>query len=357
MLSEESVYVQLGPRKWKLGGECLKLLESCNQCLEAEDVGLALRNQLNEKGYIYLKHFLPEEDVLKARATVLEYIQNLNDTGVLKKSVFASTYMDGILSIGCDVGCIPFMEGKNPVTSHAAVLNIIENPKLYDIFTSIFHGVHPVTFDYKWLRGMHQGGNTGCHMDRVYMNRGSSQLLTCWIPLDNLTLDMSVLAVLEGSHRIDRIDDNGYTKLQSTYANMDVDRDQLQGTGWFTEDPMEFYYLNEMPERKNTVERSLTPSEPIWKTTAFSAGDILIFTMRTIHMSSINLTNKLRLSCDTRWQPSNEPIDPRFGQQETSIPLGHTELKFGLYAKNDDTIEDGKTTMEQWRNKWGFPMK
>ena len=38
-------------------------------------------------------------------------------------------------------------------------------------------------------------------------------------------------------------------------------------------------------------------------TLAFSAGDILIFTMRTIHMSSVNVTNKLRLSCDTRWQP------------------------------------------------------
>ena len=47
---------------------------------------------------------------------------------------------------------------------------------------------------------------------------------------------------------------------------------------------------------------------------AFSAGDILIFTIRTIHMSSVNVTNKLRLSCDTRWQPSNEPADPRFVQ-------------------------------------------
>ncbi|CAF1672506.1 unnamed protein product, partial [Adineta ricciae] len=199
MSSEESVYVQLGPRKWKLGGEYLKLMEPCNQCLEAEDVGLALRNQLDEKGYIYLKHVIPEDDVLKARATgkmasdfakielvylvsVLEYIQNLNDTGLLEKPVFSSSYIDGILSRGCDVGCVPFMEGSNPITTHPAVSAIIENPKLYQIFTNIFHGVRPITFGYKWLRGMHQGGNTGCHMDRVYMNRGSSQLLTCWIP-------------------------------------------------------------------------------------------------------------------------------------------------------------------------------
>jgi hypothetical protein len=74
-------------------------------------------------------------------------------------------------------------------------------------------------------------------------------------------------------------------------------------------------------------------------------------------MSSVNLTNKLRLSCDTRWQPSNEPIDPRFIQVEKNTQMGHGEMKFGLYAKNDDKIQDGKTTMEQWRNKWGFSIK
>jgi hypothetical protein len=76
MSSESKVFVQLGPRYWELGGEYLKILEPCNQCLEAEDVGLALRNQLDEKGYIYLKQVLPEELVLKAKiaGTVLFHI-------------------------------------------------------------------------------------------------------------------------------------------------------------------------------------------------------------------------------------------------------------------------------------------
>ncbi len=69
MTSESKTYVQLGPRYWELGGEYLKELEPCNQCLKAEDVGLALRNELDEKGYIYLKQVLPEELVLKAKLT------------------------------------------------------------------------------------------------------------------------------------------------------------------------------------------------------------------------------------------------------------------------------------------------
>ena len=69
MSSESKTCVQLGPQCWELGGEYLKELEPCNQCLKAEDVGLALRNELDEKGYIYLKQVLPEELVLKAKLT------------------------------------------------------------------------------------------------------------------------------------------------------------------------------------------------------------------------------------------------------------------------------------------------
>ncbi|CAF3991590.1 unnamed protein product [Rotaria sordida] len=349
MSSETPVYVQLGPRKWELGGEYLKQLEPCNYCLNAEDVGSALRNQLDDKGYIYLKQVLPEEDVSKAKHAVLEYLQHLIDTGVIKKPIFSSSYIDGILSDDYDIGSIPSLEGSNPITNHPAVLRVVENPYLYDIFTTIFHGIHPITFDFKWLRTMHHGANTGCHLDRVYMNRGSSDLLTCWIPFDNLTIDMSVLAVLEGIHRMDRPENDGYTKLQHTYADMDVERDKLQGTGWFTEDPMEFYQLNDTHQSSD--------SNPIWKTTAFSAGDIIIFTTRTIHMSSVNLTNKLRISCDTRWQPSDQPADPRFARLAKNNIVGHGDAKFGLYAKDLKKVEDGKTTMEQWRKTWGFPTK
>lgn len=68
MSSDCPVYVQLGPRRWELGGEYLQLLEPCNHCLDTADVGSALRNQLEEKGYIYLKQVLPAEDVLSAKA-------------------------------------------------------------------------------------------------------------------------------------------------------------------------------------------------------------------------------------------------------------------------------------------------
>ena len=79
---------------------------------------------------------------------------------------------------------------------------------------------------------------------------------------------MSVLAIMEGSHRMDRPPNDGYMKLQNTYADMDVERDRLKGTGWFTEDPMEFYHLNDhQSEDKMQQELESGHSKPIWKTT------------------------------------------------------------------------------------------
>jgi hypothetical protein len=69
MSIETPVYVQLGPRRWELGGEYLKLLEPCNYCLDATNVGDALRKELNDKGYIYLQNVLPEREVLNAKFT------------------------------------------------------------------------------------------------------------------------------------------------------------------------------------------------------------------------------------------------------------------------------------------------
>ena len=70
---------------------------------------------------------------------------------------------------------------------------------------------------------------------------------------------------------------------------------KLNGTGWLTMDPSD-----------------LTRYGSKWKTTDFAAGDVLIFSMQTLHMSTTNMTDKARISCDTRWQPSSEPLDPRY---------------------------------------------
>lgn len=83
-----------------------------------------------------------------------------------------------------------------------------------------------------------------------------------------------------------------------------------------------------------------------WKTENFKAGDIMVFTMRTLHMSATNTTNKVRISCDTRWQPNDEPIDPRYAgvARDEKVVAGG-----GLYGKASKGEE---ISMEEKKAEW-----
>ena len=84
MSKGKPVHVQLGPRQWELGGEYLKVLEPCNHCLDADDIGAALRKELNDKGYVYLRRVLPEDDVMKARLAGIVRCRQTTKTMMIK---------------------------------------------------------------------------------------------------------------------------------------------------------------------------------------------------------------------------------------------------------------------------------
>jgi hypothetical protein len=56
----------------------------------------------------------------------------------------------------------------------------------------------------------------------------------------------------------------------------------------------------------------------------YRMGDVLIFTMRTVHAGTDNETNALRLSTDSRYQRADAPIDERWIRGEHGEdPVGH----------------------------------
>ena len=75
-------------------------------------------------------------------------------------------------------------------------------------------------------------------------------------------------------------------------------------------------------------------------------------------MSTTNVTDKVRISCDVRWQPADQPSDPRY--------VGEIDIdsfaKAGLYSKDDekqDIDTDSVTsavsvTMSELKRQWGF---
>ena len=57
-----------------------------------------------------------------------------------------------------------------------------------------------------------------------------------------------------------------------------------------------------------------------WLTSEFEPGDLLTFRMDTIHASIDNTTQRIRLSTDTRYQRSDEPVDESWVGEN---PIGH----------------------------------
>lgn len=157
-------------------------------------------------------------------------------------------------------------------------------------------------FDFLWLRTMLEGRASPLHFDHVYMNRGTPNMVTVWVPLGDVPVEGGPLVVVEGSNR--------FIDLQDRYRGVDVDRDGLPGS--FPEDAVAF------ATSRNT--RLLTAN--------FNIGDVIVFDMFTLHGSCDNRMGggRVRLSCDVRWQRAGEAQDDRwFG----SPPKGHGDLSYG----------------------------
>lgn len=159
-----------------------------------------------------------------------------------------------------------------------------------------------IAFDFLWLRTMVGGRASPLHFDHVYMNRGSPDVLTAWIPLGDVPPEAGPILFVEGSNR--------FEDVVARYRGLDVDRDAMPGS--FPEDAIGFASARGA--------RLLTSS--------FAAGDVLLFDMFSLHGSCDNVMQggRVRLSCDVRWQPAADARDERwFGDP----PPGHGGRGYG----------------------------
>ena len=122
------------------------------------------------------------------------------------------------------------------------------------------------------------------HQD--YRVIGKQDLFTMWLPLEEIGRELGGLAVLPGSSRM----------------------------GW------------SRPYR-------LAPDAPGWATTHFQPGDALVFHCMTWHAALPNLTDRLRLSMDARWQIAADPAPSRliYGPGGPRSTGGH-ELMWRMWA-------------------------
>lgn len=270
----------------------------------------ALRQRMEEDGYLYLRGFFGRADVLEARKVVTD---RLMDRGFLDRNYPA---IDGIVAnvkiVNAKSAFRPGADnGMNPVKTYNAdeltkenkpLLDLLHKGRLVEFFEGYLGG-RIRYFNYLWFRAVSPGMGTPPHCDWVYMSRGTPRLLSTWVPVGDAPLNVGGLMILENSHK--RAD------CLRPYLSRDVDEYCVNSPSALKIESGELLYQWDGTLSKNPVSlRSKLGGR--WLTADYRAGDILIFTMRTVHASLDNQSNQVRLSVDTRYQLESEPADERY---------------------------------------------
>jgi Phytanoyl-CoA dioxygenase (PhyH) len=276
----------------------------------------ALRARLDEDGYLFVPGLLGREAVRTGR---LELLARVHSAGGLDG---AYPLEDGVLRPGADqLG----LWQSYPSTSEA-VLSVVRGERMLSFFAEILGGeVRP--YDFVWLRDQPPSHGVKPHCDLVFMGRGTHQVLTCWTPFGDIPLGGGGLMLLEDSHRTAAV-------RAADYLRQDVDSYCSNGpnAGAVRDGTMHWEHWDQpAPGREwegELAEDAVALREEWggrWLTAPwFRMGDVLIFTMGTVHAGTDNATNRLRLSTDSRYQRADAAIDERWvAGANGEAPVGH----------------------------------
>jgi len=261
----------------------------------------ALRRKLNSDGYLFLRGFLDREDVLAARRIVTG---RLEGDGMLQPG---SNPDDAVARQGVDLKFRPDLAVNNPELDA-----VLYGDRTMDFYATLF-GEPALHFDFTWFRSVAHGMGTKPHCDVVYMGRGTrDRLFTAWIPIGDIPIDVGGLMILEGSN-------NQQDRLRS-YLSRDVDAYCTNGrhAPEIESGSKSWEWDGHLANDPASLREKLGGR---WLTTNFRAGDLLTFSMQTVHASLDNPSNRIRLSSDSRYQPASEPADERWIGIN---PIGHS---------------------------------
>ncbi|MBX3440593.1 MAG: phytanoyl-CoA dioxygenase family protein [Planctomycetaceae bacterium] len=267
----------------------------------------ALRKRLADDGFLLIRDFHDADEVLDARRDMLAMMAH---EGKLDP---AAPMMDGVVHPDPKELATSSVRGREHLKTDS-LKRVVYGPRTMGFFDRLLGG-ESMSYNFQWLRTAGPGAASGIHADVVYMGRGSHKLVTCWTPFGHITPDMGPLVVCERSHQ--------WEQVIQTYGRSDVDRDRTQGL--FSNDPAEL--VDRFGGR--------------WVTTTFEPGDAVIVSIFNLHGSLTNMSNKYRISCDTRYQPAGEPIDDRWAG---AMPRTHD-----AFWAPETKLE----TVESSRARWG----
>jgi hypothetical protein len=260
----------------------------------------ALRQRLDTEGYLYMPGYLDCDVVDRARLRLLEQLDELEllDPGHPVEQGVAKQPWE-------PTACHDLIHENVPLQ------RLLYDGRMIELYERLLQG--PVrTFDFTWMRVMGPGPGVAPHADSVYMNRGTRRLFTSWTPLMEISLELGGLMVMPGSHRSESLQEYFEADVDTYCTNREAPAPQGEhewigplGDGKLTQDPAKLQKV--MGRRWLTAER-------------YQPGDVLLFSIYTVHASIDNSTTRVRLSTDSRYQRADEPADERWVGPK---PTGH----------------------------------
>ena len=126
--------------------------------------------------------------------------------------------------------------------------------------------------------------------------------------------------ILEKSHLL--------TDLRASYGQMDIDKERnwkkIRFRHW------KLFRGGHYSRNPRMVQRQFGLR---WLTTGFRIRDVLIFTAYTMHGSLDNVSDRIRISTDTRYQLASEPVDERWVGEH---PIAHSQANENRLSKDHD---------------------
>lgn len=242
-----------------------------------------LRQRLHEQGYLLLRGALERESVLNLRA---DYFRRF-DPALLAEG---TTPREGVFS-----GFVPLALPDYGTAGHPAYEFVrsqpfdafSRDPELHKIAETLLDGPAQL-LPRRIARHFH--GSTArasrAHVDYDYLDRGSDQLVTAWIPLGDCPIACGGLVYLEGSHTIPR-------------GQLDQLREHT-----------------DRPHDPRPISNDLSLTARVlggrWLWADYQAGDVVFHSPRIVHASLDNTSDVERLSVDLRFVRADATRDDRW---------------------------------------------
>jgi hypothetical protein len=242
----------------------------------------ALRARLADDGHLFLRGVLDRDAVRAARREVFE---RLHAVGEVK-----APPEDGIFTGQSRRAELEPDRGRfwRSVSTGAKLRAMSHTGPIAAVMDAVF-GERARPQDYLFLRAGVRGRATDLHYDYPFFTRAHDRVCTVWTPIGDVPVSDGPLVVVEGSHRY---------------------RDLI--------DPMIGHDISVNPERRaafgsDAIDFASSRGTRLL-TADFAAGDVIVFGMYIAHGSLDNDSpiDRVRLSCDVRWQPASLPIDARY---------------------------------------------